>query len=341
MIDRLEEDKYELIEVAEEIVNSGVAEQLSNEFPFSARLPKLNEDQEKEITDRLGLGPSSDSELEVSRETIELEIARKMKDAQSALRALKHVTLEIRQFYFGEAAYYKRLQILAPSPPGDTTSDNPLDVIDLPSVDGRRSRALVVNAVMGQIQRQASKAWTAALSKDSDTRVPIFIVVDEAHNLAPATTQSRTEQALRDQFRRVAAEGRKYGLFLILVSQRPEKLDPLIVSECENKAVMKVDSKVAVDRIVELFGLEDARASGIERCVEFRRGRALLIGQWVGGTPTPLYVAPRRTVEGGRNLDKRYWTLAPEREGTNAAGGGAGSLGPSVDQRDGGERGSG
>jgi DNA helicase HerA-like ATPase len=319
-IDRLEEKDYELIDVAEKLVQQAsaakerrddAAEQatsdevgriITDEFPFDP----LKRDQEEEIARRRGLRSSSD---------LALEVARKMKDAKSALRALDYVPDEIKDFYFGEAEFYKRLQILAPSPPGETTTKNPLDVIDLPSVEGRRTQALVVNAVMSQIHRQARKAWTAALaqSKDDDRRVPIFIVVDEAHNLAPATPQSTTEEALRDQVRRVAAEGRKYGLFLILVSQRPEKLDPLIVSECENKAVMKVDSKAVVDGIVELFGLEDALASKLEQCVEFRRGRALLIGQWASGSPTPLYVAPRRTVEGGRNLNEDYWTLRPRR----------------------------
>jgi DNA helicase HerA-like ATPase len=63
-----------------------------------------------------------------------------------------------------------------------------------------------------------------------DTRVPVFVVLEEAHNFIPEEPRNRAQAALRDQFRTIAAEGRKYGLFLILVSQRPDKLDHLILS---------------------------------------------------------------------------------------------------------------
>jgi DNA helicase HerA-like ATPase len=76
----------------------------------------------------------------------------------------------------------------------------------------------------------------------NDTRVPIFLVLDEAHNFVPEEPRNRVE-ALRDQFRTIAAEGRKYGVFLILVSQRPDKLDYLILPECANKAIMRLDSR--------------------------------------------------------------------------------------------------
>ena len=43
----------------------------------------------------------------------------------------------------------------------------------------------------------------------------------------PSEPRSRYEAIVREQFRTIAAEGRKYGLFLILVSQRVDKVDPL------------------------------------------------------------------------------------------------------------------
>ena len=49
----------------------------------------------------------------------------------------------------------------------------------------------------------------------------------------------------------IAAEGRKYGLFLILVSQRPDKLDHPILSECANKAIMRLDSRTIVQLVRE------------------------------------------------------------------------------------------
>ena len=106
-------------------------------------------------------------------------------------------------------------------------------MIDLPSL---RDKILAVNAVLATEWEEAREKWSAALEEptEEDKRVPTFIVVDEAHNLIPAKTNGRLQAKLRDQFRMIAAEGRKYGLFLILVSQRPDKLDPFVISECDN-----------------------------------------------------------------------------------------------------------
>jgi hypothetical protein len=160
----------------------------------------------------------------------------------------------------------------------------------------------------------ARDSWNTALNKseDEDVRVPTFIIVDEAHNLMPAEPEGRAERALRDQFRRIIAEGRKYGLFLILVSQRPDKLDPLIVSECENKVLMKLSSRAVLDKTRTLLGLEDIPPKLLDRCLEFELGRALLLGAWVQRGPQFMYSAPRRTKEGGRNLQKKHWAVPPD-----------------------------
>jgi DNA helicase HerA-like ATPase len=147
-----------------------------------------------------------------------------------------------------------------------------------------------------------------ALEKPSgeDERVPTFIVVDEAHNLIPKMPRSKLEAALREQFRTVVAEGRKYGLFLIVVSQRPDKLDSLILSECENRAVMRLRSVSVLELTKRTLGLDDLSQRLLEKCLDFETGRALLTGLWAPDA-TLIYGAARRTVEGGRNLRVEHW----------------------------------
>src|SRR5262249_10934893 len=146
-------------------------------------------------------------------------------------------------------------------------------------------------------------------------RPPTFIVVDEAHNLMPnEKTRGSGESSLREQFRRIAAEGRKYGLFLILVSQRPDKLDPLVLSECENKVIMRLGSESVLNITRGLLGLEEVPEKILNKCLEFEQGRGLLLGDWVDARPTYFYGAARRTVEGGRNLRAEAWAhrVAPK-----------------------------
>ena len=209
--------------------------------------------------------------------------------------------------YFGLMEKYEAQGILATEP---YTSKVPrrLEVIDLPSIIDNETRAIILNSVLTHEWEFARQKWEEAINKsyETDERVPTFIVVDEAHNFVPSEPRSRYEAIVREQFRTIAAEGRKYGLFLILVSQRVDKVDPLVLSECGNKAVMRLDASSVVKEVVKSFGLDDIHDDIINKITQFKIGRLLLVGNWVN-EPTICLTASRRTVEGGRNLREKHW----------------------------------
>ena len=73
----------------------------------------------------------------------------------------------------------------------------------------------------------------------SDGGMPMLFVCEEAHRFAPADRTSGfgpTRRALL----RIAKEGRKYGVFLGLVTQRPGELDPTIISQCNTLFAMRM-----------------------------------------------------------------------------------------------------
>jgi len=230
------------------------------------------------------------------------------RQTERAAAAIRYVSEAMERFYFAKAHEYEASGIVAGEPPSGPP--NRIDVLDLPSLPERDTRHLVVNATLATEFTNALNAWASALytPPEKDTRVPTFIIADEAHNLVPAQPTGRAEGAIREQFRTIAAEGRKYGLFLILASQRPDKLDPLILSECENKAVMRLDSKSLLDKVRLALGLEDVRPDIVDRCRQFGIGRVLIAGRW-SPEPQILYSAARRTKEGGRNLNPRHWAV--------------------------------
>ena len=82
-----------------------------------------------------------------------------------------------------------------------------------------------------------------------DRRVPTLLVIDEAHNLCRADPGNPVATLLLDRLIQIAAEGRKYGLWLLLSSQRPSKIHPQILSQCDNLMLMRMNSP---DDIVEL-----------------------------------------------------------------------------------------
>lgn len=81
--------------------------------------------------------------------------------------------------------------------------------------------------------------------KDGDERHPIVIVCDEAHLYLPsnAATTGPLERRALENFERIAKEGRKYGVGLMVVSQRPSDVSTTILSQCSNIISLRLANK--------------------------------------------------------------------------------------------------
>jgi DNA helicase HerA-like ATPase len=73
----------------------------------------------------------------------------------------------------------------------------------------------------------------------SDGAHPLLIVCEEVHNYANADRSIGFRPA-REAVSRIAKEGRKYGVFLGLVTQRPAQLDPTLISQCSTVFAMRM-----------------------------------------------------------------------------------------------------
>ena len=107
----------------------------------------------------------------------------------------------------------------------------PISVIDLSTVPPE-----ILDVVISVISRLAFDL--AVWSKGG---LPMLLVCEEAHRYAPASDSKfvPTRQALS----RIAKEGRKYGLSLALVTQRPSELDSTILSQCGTAIVLRLSSE--------------------------------------------------------------------------------------------------
>ena len=91
------------------------------------------------------------------------------------------------------------------------------------------------------------------------------------------------------------------------MSQRPDKLDDLVLSECGNKAILRLDSQSMADKVIKPLGLDsDIVSIEREKIVNFKRGVVILAGNWAC-EHSVFYSAAKRTLEGGRNLEVKYW----------------------------------
>ncbi len=132
-----------------------------------------------------------------------------------------------------------------------------------------------------------------------DRRVPTLLVIDEAHNLCGTEPASPVAQRLLDRLIQVAAEGRKYGLWLLLSSQRPSKIHPQILSQCDNLMLMRMNSPDDVAELGQAFGF--APKAMLRASNGFVQGEALLAG---GFAPVPMLVQMRErlTRQGGSDV---------------------------------------
>ena len=257
-----------------------------------------------------GMAPTG-GKVYFGNEGLSVSIVESMSElfVNACLTIADYVTPEIQRFYFGKAREYQNAGILKTTIDDDTENDcetvKRIEVVDLPSLSDRNTRLLALSAVLTTEWDRARSAWAHALKglAKEDKRVPTFIVIDEAHNLIPETARNKADAALREQFRTVAAEGRKFGLFLILVSQRPDKLDSLVLSECQNVAIMKLGSKAVIDTTKRMLGLAD----DADQCLMFGTGLTLFVGPWSRGRLRVAFSAARRTTEGGRDLQAEHW----------------------------------
>ncbi|GGN90856.1 ATP-binding protein [Nocardia rhizosphaerihabitans] len=132
-----------------------------------------------------------------------------------------------------------------------------------------------------------------------EERRPVLLVIDEAHNLASPRLESPIAVAVRERLIQIAAEGRKFGLWLLLSTQRPSKVHPGIISQCDNLTLMKMTSPVDLAELGTYFGY--APSALLDRSPWFRQGEALFAGGFVPA-PALVKVKTRITPEGGSDV---------------------------------------
>ena len=150
----------------------------------------------------------------------------------------------------------------------------------LDALHAEGSRGLVVD--LGSLPNRAEQTLTACAVLDSlwsrrEERQPVLIVIDEAHNVCPADPEDRLSALATEQAVRIAAEGRKFGLYLLVSTQRPQKVHPNIVTQCDNVVLMRLNSAADAAYAQEVFSFVPpglvATVSG------FGLGEALVAGK--------------------------------------------------------------
>ena len=160
-------------------------------------------------------------------------------------------------------------------------------VLDVGGFGNQLEKSLIANGVLGAYWHRR------------DERRPVLIVVDEAHNVCPQEPTDPLQASATDRAVRIAGEGRKYGIYLLVSTQRPQKLHANVLSQCDNLVLMRMNSVADLEHLSGVFSF--VPASLLSRSSYFGQGEALLAGKIV---PTPFLAKfeGRLTREGGGDV---------------------------------------
>ncbi len=136
--------------------------------------------------------------------------------------------------------------------------------------------------------------------------IPILLVYEEAHKYVPNSDLVKYRSS-KKSIERIAKEGRKYGVTLLLASQRPSEISETIFSQCNNFIAMRLTNPVDQGYVKKL--LPDSLGSLIEKMPSLKQGEALLIGESV---ILPSIVQIDRCTNEPSSNDIPYWELWKE-----------------------------
>ncbi|MGC4106537.1 MAG: ATP-binding protein [Thermomicrobiales bacterium] len=163
-----------------------------------------------------------------------------------------------------------------------------------------RAADLDVSRFANPIERSVvSLAMVRHFWRLRETRNPVLIVVDEAHNICPAVPENAVQQAATDLLVTIAAEGRKYGLYLLISTQRPDKIHPNVLSQCDNLMLMRMNSQADLDDLATVFSF--VPKGMLDKAATFQQGEALFAGKIVPA-PRMMRVGGRYSAEGGADI---------------------------------------
>ena len=113
--------------------------------------------------------------------------------------------------------------------------------------------------------------WT-----EKDNRHPIALFCDEAHLYIPSNETSNIDATANQTFERIAKEGRKYGVGLVVISQRPSEVNRTVLSQCNNFVALRL-TNIEDQNVVKRL-LPDSLGNFAELLPILDIGEALVVG---------------------------------------------------------------
>ena len=118
--------------------------------------------------------------------------------------------------------------------------------------------------------------WKVWQSEEERRRDPVLLVCEEAHRYVPNRGDAQYEGA-QEAIRRIAKEGRKYGIGMMLVSQRPSEVEATVLSQCNSWLILRLTNDGDREHVRSI--LPDSMAGLTKILSGLRRREAVFVGQ--------------------------------------------------------------
>jgi DNA helicase HerA-like ATPase len=170
-------------------------------------------------------------------------------------------------------------------------------VLQLNEVDHREQQVVVATLLRRLLNaRMQTEKRLAVAGDETHLPYPAFVLVEEAHNFAPASTELVSSHVLKT----ILSEGRKFGVAVGLISQRPGKLDADVLSQCMTQFILRIVNPVDQARVAE--GVESVGRDLLKELPALSKGQAIIAGAAVN-TPVLCRVRRRITEHGAEDVD--------------------------------------
>lgn len=174
-------------------------------------------------------------------------------------------------------------------------NDKPVKNIDLSEIP--HDVAITIIGVITKLIYEVQRTFSC------DTLCPITIVCDEAHVYIPNNFQlSASEKRMVEIFEDIAKEGRKFGITLMVASQRPSELNKTIMAQCANYIVAKLNNENDKSMIKGM--IPDGEDGIIDSITMFNPGEVIIIGDCV---PIPMKIKVSLAKERPQSRTIDFW----------------------------------
>ena len=169
-------------------------------------------------------------------------------------------------------------------------------IFDLSDIEQHEQQVIV-----GTLLRRANKARVMTTRGEVSTgenflNYPVFTLLEEAHRFAPAGANVVSTNVLKQ----ILSEGRKFGVGIGLITQRPGKLDQDVLSQCMTQIIMRIVNPIDQQTVAQ--SVEGAGRSMLAELPALTKGQAVISGVGIN-TPVMCRIRPRLTAHGGETFD--------------------------------------